>query len=83
MQKVFYLLFLFSSFTYGQNPLVIAHRGGAGTAPENTMAAFENAITVDADYYELDVRISSDDSLMIIHDGTVDRTTDGTGSVSA
>ncbi len=52
-------------------------------APENTLAAFHNAVAVNADYFELDVMISSDDSLMIIHDETVDRTTDGTGSVSA
>ncbi|MBL7112671.1 MAG: T9SS type A sorting domain-containing protein [Bacteroidales bacterium] len=83
MKKIFYLLVLISSVSYGQNPKVIAHRGGAGTAPENTLAAFNNAVQVNADYFELDVMISSDDSLMIMHDATVDRTTDGTGSIAS
>ena len=61
----------------------IAHRGGAILAPENTLAAYKNAVSLKADYFELDVQISSDDSLMIMHDNTVDRTTNGTGSVSA
>jgi len=52
-------------------------------APENTLAAFSKAVEINADYYELDVQISSDDSLMIMHDATVDRTTDGTGSLAA
>ncbi|MDP1678017.1 MAG: glycerophosphodiester phosphodiesterase family protein [Bacteroidota bacterium] len=61
----------------------IAHRGGAMLAPENTLAAFNNAVALKADYLELDILISSDDSLMIMHDNTVDRTTNGTGSVSS
>lgn len=61
----------------------IAHRGGAALAPENTLAAFSNAIDIGADYFELDVQISSDDSLMIMHDNTINRTTNGTGSVSS
>jgi len=52
-------------------------------APENTLAAFQKAVEVNADYFELDVMISSDDSLMIMHDATVDRTTDGTGTVAS
>jgi glycerophosphoryl diester phosphodiesterase len=82
IKKSLIFYFLISSLAYGQDPLVIAHRGGSGMAPENTLAAFHNAVTVNADYFELDVMISSDDSLMIIHDATVDRTTDGTGTVS-
>lgn len=61
----------------------IAHRGGAALAPENTLAAFSNAIDIGADYFELDVQISADDSLMIMHDNTINRTTTGTGSVSS
>ena len=83
MKKILLLFILISTFVYGQDPFVIAHRGGSGTAPENTLAAFQNAVEVNADYFELDVMISSDDSLMIMHDATVDRTTDGTGSVAA
>jgi len=59
---------------------IIAHRGASSVAPENTMAAFQKAIDFGADYYELDVRASKDDTLMVIHDRTLDRTTTGTGS---
>ncbi len=61
----------------------IAHRGGASLAPENTMAAFKNAISLKVEYFELDVFLSADDSLMIMHDATINRTTTGTGSITA
>ncbi|MFG6116010.1 glycerophosphodiester phosphodiesterase [Halobacillus sp. MO56] len=61
--------------------LNIAHRGASGYAPENTMAAFEKAVDMKADMFELDVQMSKDGELVVIHDTTVDRTTDGTGSV--
>ena len=83
MKSIHLLWLLGTCIVCGQDPLVIAHRGGAGTAPENTLAAFIQAVEVGADYFELDVMISSDDSLMIIHDATVDRTTDGTGTVAS
>ena len=60
----------------------IAHRGGSQLAPENTRSAFLNAVALSADYLELDIQLSSDDSMMIMHDNTVDRTTNGTGFVS-
>ncbi|MFA7289238.1 MAG: LamG-like jellyroll fold domain-containing protein [Melioribacteraceae bacterium] len=60
----------------------IAHRGGAALAPENTLAAFRNAVNVNADYFELDVQMSKDDSLVIMHDDTINRTTTGAGNVS-
>ncbi|MGM7703123.1 glycerophosphodiester phosphodiesterase [Pseudalkalibacillus sp. Hm43] len=60
---------------------VVAHRGAAGYAPENTMAAFDKAVEMDSDYIELDVQMSKDGELVVIHDTTVDRTTDGTGKV--
>ena len=59
----------------------IAHRGGRAHAPENTMAAFRNAVAKGIDWLEFDVQMSSDGSLVVIHDETVDRTTDGTGAV--
>jgi glycerophosphoryl diester phosphodiesterase len=63
-------------------PLLFAHRGGAGLAPENTLEAFHAAVERwGADVLELDVRISRDGHLVVIHDETVDRTTDGTGRV--
>lgn len=64
-------------------PLLIGHRGAAGLAPENTMSSFrEAAETWGVDMIELDVRASADGHCMVIHDATVDRTTDGTGVVA-
>lgn len=63
-------------------PLVCAHRGRSGVAPENTLAAFEAAIEIGADFLELDVRRSADGEIVCIHDATVDRTTDGSGTVA-
>ena len=62
---------------------VIAHRGFSGAAPENTLAAFEKAIEVGADMFELDVLLSRDGRVVVIHDDTLDRTTDGEGKVAA
>ncbi|MBI2525747.1 MAG: glycerophosphodiester phosphodiesterase [Candidatus Rokubacteria bacterium] len=62
-------------------PLVIAHRGASAEAPENTIAAFELAIQQGADAIELDVHLSGDDQLVVIHDWTLERTTDGAGAV--
>jgi glycerophosphoryl diester phosphodiesterase len=64
-------------------PLVIAHRGASAAAPENTIAAFERAIADGADAIELDVHLSRDDHPVVIHDETLERTTDGSGSVRA
>ncbi len=60
---------------------VIAHRAGRGIAPENTLAAIRSAITLGVDYVELDVRATKDGRLVIMHDGRVDRTTNGSGAV--
>ena len=62
---------------------VIAHRGLSGLAPENTLAAFQLAIELRPDMIELDVTWTRDGELVVIHDDTLDRTTDGTGPVSA
>lgn len=62
---------------------VIAHRGSKGTHPENTLAAFKEAIRVGSDGIELDVQLSKDGQLIIIHDETLDRTTNGHGAVGA
>ncbi|MGE5138107.1 MAG: glycerophosphodiester phosphodiesterase [Rudaea sp.] len=61
--------------------LVLAHRGASATAPENTIASFLRARYLGADGIELDVRLSRDDVPVVIHDATVDRTTDGHGAV--
>ncbi|WP_210364032.1 glycerophosphodiester phosphodiesterase [Bacillus sp. REN3] len=59
----------------------VAHRGASGYAPENTIAAFDKGLEMKADYIEIDVQRSKDGELVVIHDTTVDRTTDGTGKV--
>jgi glycerophosphoryl diester phosphodiesterase len=61
--------------------LNIAHRGASGYAPENTIAAFDKALEMNADYIEFDVQMSKDGRIIAIHDHTVDRTTNGTGIV--
>lgn len=65
-----------------RRPLVIAHRGGAGLAPENTLAAFERAAALGVDACELDVHLSRDGEVVLCHDRTLDRTTDAAGAVA-
>jgi len=64
-----------------KKPVIIAHRGASAYAPENTMAAFQKAVELSADGIELDVKCSKDGELVIIHDQTLDRTTNGHGKV--
>ena len=66
-----------------QFPLIIAHRGASASAPENTLAAFQLAYDQKADGIELDVMLSADKELVVLHDEIVDRTTDGHGIVAA
>lgn len=66
-----------------QDFLIIAHRGASSYAPENTMAAFDLALEMGTHHLELDVHLTCDDHLVIIHDDTVDRTTNGTGPVAS
>ena len=63
-------------------PQLIAHRGGPAYAPENTLAAFRNAIAIGVDWLEMDIQMTRDGALVVMHDETVDRTTDGTGRVA-
>ncbi|MDH3225431.1 MAG: glycerophosphodiester phosphodiesterase [Gemmatimonadota bacterium] len=63
--------------------MLVAHRGGAGLAPENTLDAFGPAVLQwGADMLEMDVRLSKDGHVVVIHDETVDRTTEGSGRVA-
>lgn len=62
-------------------PIIVAHRGASSSRPENTIASFEEAIRLGAGIVEFDVRLSSDGVAVVMHDPTVDRTTDGTGFV--
>ncbi len=63
------------------NPVLFAHRGASAHAPENTLPAFELALQQGADGVELDVKLTSDGHVIVMHDPTVDRTTDGHGRV--
>ena len=64
-------------------PRVIAHRGGRGLWPENTLYAFRKAADLGVDVLEMDIRQTADGILVVLHDETVDRTTDGSGPVAA
>jgi glycerophosphoryl diester phosphodiesterase len=61
--------------------LVIAHRGASGTCPENTLVAFRRAAELGAHMVELDVQLTRDGEVVVMHDWTLDRTTDGCGPV--
>ena len=60
---------------------VIAHRGASAYAPENTLSAFAMAEELGADWVEVDVHMTRDEEVIVIHDETLDRTTSGTGYV--
>jgi glycerophosphoryl diester phosphodiesterase len=62
--------------------MVIAHRGASSYAPENTRAAFDLAIEMGAGHIELDVHLTRDEQVVVIHDDTVDRTSNGAGPVT-
>lgn len=64
-----------------KRPLVIAHRGGGGQFPENTVFAFRESAKLGVDVLELDIHETADGSLVVLHDRTVDRTTDGSGEI--
>ena len=63
-------------------PVVIAHRGASAYAPENTLAAFQLASDMKADWFELDCTLTKDGEVIVIHDDTVDRTTPAEGRVA-
>jgi glycerophosphoryl diester phosphodiesterase len=62
---------------------IIAHRGASGHAPEHTFAAYDRAVAMGADYLEQDLQVTADGELVVMHDPTLDRTTDGSGPVAA
>ena len=82
------LLFLQQSFVYAQQEVklpsrgICAHRGANETHPENTLSAFREAVRLGAHMVEFDVQITKDKQLVIMHDKSVDRTTNGKGLVS-
>jgi glycerophosphoryl diester phosphodiesterase len=67
----------------GPYPRLFAHRGASGEAPENTFPAFRRAVELGIEYVELDVQASRDGHIMVIHDETLERTTNGPGAVRA
>jgi glycerophosphoryl diester phosphodiesterase len=78
----FLLVLTISSFSIDKKKLeIVVHRGANQLAPENTMAATQKCIELGADYVEIDVRESKDGILYILHDRTLDRTTNGNGPI--
>ncbi len=79
-----FVLFLAACSAFAQtHPIaVISHRGEHLHHTENTLEAYKAALDAGADYYEVDVRTTSDGKLVLMHDGSVDRTTNGTGAVA-
>jgi glycerophosphoryl diester phosphodiesterase len=63
--------------------IITGHRGALGTEPENTLRSFRRAVAAGCDEIELDLRVTSDDALVVMHDATVDRTTSGSGEVAS
>ncbi|NRT13301.1 glycerophosphodiester phosphodiesterase family protein [Flavobacterium sp. 14A] len=63
--------------------LKIGHRGARGYEPENTLIGFQKAVALDVDQIELDIHSSADGEIMVIHDETIDRTTNGSGYVNS
>lgn len=84
-----YLFFVFRArpvadhpFFAGQTgPMVLAHQGGEELRPSNTMAAFQHAVDLGVDVLEMDVHATKDGVIVVMHDDTVDRTTDGSGAI--
>ena len=74
---------MFSWQNPGRDVCIVAHRGSSSAAPENTLAAFRRALADGADAVELDVRLTADDELVVIHDARLGRTTSGRGRVAA
>src|SRR5215471_17990306 len=76
------LLLLAASAAFAQHVAAISHRGEHLHHPENTIAAFQAAVDAGADFFELDVRTTSDGKLVLMHDSNVDRCTNGHGEVA-
>ncbi|MBB5179006.1 glycerophosphoryl diester phosphodiesterase [Planomicrobium koreense] len=63
-------------------PAILAHRGGSAIAPENSMAAFTKSAELGVDGFEIDIRLTKDEEIIVFHDEFLDRTTDGAGRVA-
>ena len=82
-RNLFLLFWIFTAFcsTCAGDLQIVAHRGANHLAPENTVAAAQKCVELKVDYVEIDVRTSKDGVFYILHDRTLDRTTDGTGAI--
>lgn len=77
------ILLSISSIGFAQTSIQIsAHRGNSGLAPENTLSTFQKVLEIGVDFIEIDVRTSQDNQLVILHDGTLDRTSNGSGPIA-
>ncbi len=82
MSTILFFIFM-SVFCFANSqPMIIGHRGACGYAPENTLLSFSKAIEMGVDAIELDVHTCKSGELIVIHDDTLDRTTNGKGEVS-
>lgn len=81
--RTWYVIYVKTDFFNGKKPRIFGHRGASGNAPENTIPSFEAAYNAGAEYFEMDVHSSKDGEILVIHDETVDRTTDGCGFVKS
>jgi glycerophosphoryl diester phosphodiesterase len=70
-------------YRFGERPMVVAHRGNSGLAPENTMVAIRQGVEAGAEMVEIDVQVTSDERLIVFHDHVLGRTTNGSGRVNA
>src|SRR5262245_12792719 len=70
-----------SGYGGSMGPLVIAHRGDSAHRPENTLASFASALEVGADLVEFDVQLTQDGAVVVLHDPTLERTTNGRGDI--
>lgn len=76
-----FILCFWINYSFSQNPIIIAHRGASAYAPENTLTSFEKAIEMGAKIIETDVHQTKDSVVVIMHDLSVDRTTNGNGLI--
>lgn len=70
-------------FDFSKRPMIVAHRGSSGLAPENTIAALRKGVGAGADMVEIDVQRTRDDQVIVFHDHVLGRTTNGVGRVDA
>ena len=90
MFTIVYVLIMFKTYLFAptgydcqthENVEIVAHRGGAGMAPENSLTCIEKGIATGADIIEIDIRLTKDDIVVVCHDSNVKRTTDGKGKI--